>query len=115
MKHVGVSMDSMIKNSRYLREVQKSGVYPGDLVIITTRNSVYRLLALGNGQYRVSGGWFDKTGISHSVVTITGCSWGGSAIKVNSLAACGLSVEFGNGVITSTIRKIVVLRKFVVN
>ena len=115
MIHIGVSLEGIIRNSLKLREVKKSGVYPGDSVIIITRNSVYRLIALGNGQYRVSGGWFDKTGISHSVVTITGCSWGGSAIKVNSLAACGLSVEFGNGVITSTIRKIVVLRKFVVN
>jgi hypothetical protein len=34
---------------------------------------------------------------------------GGSIIKVDIVAACGLSLEFGNRVVTSTIQKIFVV------
>jgi hypothetical protein len=43
-------------------------------------------------------------------VAIIGCTWGGSIIKVDTLAACGLRMEFGNRVITTTIRRVQAIR-----
>jgi hypothetical protein len=59
--------------------------------------------------YSVSGGWFDKKGLSPMTTGIAGCTWRGTAIKVDIVAACGLSLEFGNRLITSTIQKVILL------
>ena len=56
------------------------------------------------------GGWFDNEGLSPFKTTINGCTWGGRAIKVDVVAACGLHLEFGNQLITSRIQKVDVLR-----
>jgi hypothetical protein len=37
------------------------------------------------------------------ITTIRGCTWGGSAIATDLLAASGLFLEFGNGVVTTAI------------
>jgi hypothetical protein len=87
--------------------VRKTDLSPGDRVYIKTRNSLYEILVLGNGMYSVSGGWFDKKGLSPMTTRITGCTWGGSAVKVDIVAACGLCLEFDNRLITSTIQKVI--------
>jgi hypothetical protein len=43
-------------------------------------------------------------------MAVHGCTWGGSAIKQDILAACGLHLEFGNTVRTTPIRQISVIR-----
>ena len=58
----------------------------------------------------VSGGWFDHEGLSPFKTSINGCTWGGRAIKVDVVAACGLFLEFGNQLITSRIQKVDVVR-----
>ncbi len=60
--------------------------------------------------YLISGGWFDRKGLSPIKVNISGCTWGGNIIKVDTLAACGLRLEFGNRVLTTTIQKVSILR-----
>ncbi len=65
-----------------------------------------------NGEFLVSGGWFDKNNLPSTKTTIHGCTWGGSAIKVDIIAACGLHLEFGNKVITSKITKIFHIPKY---
>jgi len=47
--------------------------------------------------------------LSSAQLRISGCTWGGSAIKIDLIAACGLRIEFGNRLITSPIQKIFVL------
>jgi hypothetical protein len=42
--------------------------------------------------------------------TITGCTLGGSVIKLDIVAACGLRLEFGNRVVTTPIQKVYVIR-----
>jgi hypothetical protein len=42
-------------------------------------------------------------------MAINGCTWGGSAIKQDILAARGLHLEFGNTVRTTRIREIRVI------
>jgi hypothetical protein len=93
-----------------LEAVRKNDLLNGDSVLVRTKNSVYAIRALGKGLYKVSGGWFDRHGGSGQVVTINGCTWGGSAIKQDIVAARGLYLEFGNRVVTTRIRDIMVIR-----
>ena len=110
MIKLGQSLQKIVECAARLNEVRKSDLLPGDLVIITTLNSVYSVRVLGNNHYQVSGGWFDKQGLSPMKTTIAGCTWGGSIIKVNIIAAIGLCLEFGNRVVTSPIQKIEVIQ-----
>lgn len=105
----GHSLQKIVECSTRLKEIRKSDLRPGDLVLVTTLNSVYSVRVLGSNQYQVSGGWFDKHGLSPMKTTIAGCTWGGSIIKVNIIAAIGLCLEFGNRVVTSPIQKIEVI------
>ncbi|HLF95114.1 MAG TPA: hypothetical protein VJB14_16720 [Planctomycetota bacterium] len=84
--------------------VRKRDLSQGDWVLVTTKNSVYVICALGNDLYQVSGGYFDRKGLSPATTTINGCTWGGSAIKVDIVAGPGLFLEFGNRVLTTRIR-----------
>ncbi len=93
-----------------LKEVGKRELHFGDWVLVTTANSTYSIHVIGDDLYHVSGGWFDREGLSPLRTTIAGCSWGGSALKLDIVAACGLHLEFGNRVLTSAIRKICVIR-----
>ena len=92
-----------------LKEVRKRELNFGDWVVVTTRNSTYSLRVLEGDRYSISGGWFDHEGLSPLRTTIAGCTWGGSAIKVDIVAACGLHLEFGNRVVTSVIQKVCVI------
>ena len=96
----------IVKESQNLKQIYKSALKAGDLVILETCNSVYMIRVLANGQYIVSGGWFDKNKISSVKTTIHGCTWGGTVIKTDIIAACGLHLELGNKVVTSKIKKI---------
>ena len=89
--------------------IWKRDVEPGDCVVVTTRNSVYYLRALGGELFDVSGGWF--AGIPRRrPVRVSGCTFGGRAICTELLAARGLFLEFGNRVSTTRIRDVRMLR-----
>ena len=90
--------------------VRKRDLSQGDWVLVTTKNSLYVICALGNDRYSVSGGYFDRKGLSPATTTINGCTWGGSAIKVDIVAGPGLFLEFGNRVLTTRIQNVRVLR-----
>jgi hypothetical protein len=105
----GYSLTTLVEHTEHLKQVRKSELRTGDRIFVVTCNSVYSIQVLEGGCYLVSGGWFDKKGASPTKTTITGCTWGGSAIKLDVVAACGLRLEFGNRVVTSTIRKVFVL------
>ena len=102
----GYSLSTLVEHATHVGQVRKRDLHPGDWVIVMTVNSVYSIRVDVQGFYLVSGGWFDRQGLSPVKISITGCTWGGSAIKVDIVAACGLCVEFGNRLITSRIRKI---------
>ena len=109
MLGTGHSLEKIVDGAVQLKQVRKEELQFGDLVLITTRNSDYSVCVLEDDCYIVSGGWFARKGRSPMKVAITGCTWGGS-IKVDTLAACGLRMEFSNRVITTTIRKVRVIR-----
>jgi hypothetical protein len=107
--HFGYHLSTLVAETQRLRQVRKADLQSGDRVIVTTASSVYRIRVDRDGLYAVSGGWFDHKGLSPMKTTITGCSWGGSVIKVDVIAACGLCLEFGNRLVTSVITKIAVM------
>ncbi len=104
------TLGAMVKQTDQLTALRKIDLRFGDRVVVTTRNSTYSIHVLKNGQYAISGGWVDKEGLSPLRTNINGCTWGGSAIKVDIVAACGLHLEFGNRVVTSRIRQFNVVR-----
>ncbi|MDA2931330.1 hypothetical protein MYX84_15530 [Acidobacteria bacterium AH-259-O06] len=106
MTGYGRTLGALVEQSKRLEQVHKAELDRGDWVVVTTHNSVYSIHVLEDGFYSVSGGWFDRKGLSPLKTTITGCTWGGSAVKLDIIAACGLCLEFGNRVVTSRIRKI---------
>ncbi len=110
MVRLACSLDRFVEGTSRLRQVRKEDLRFGDLVLITTRNSVYSICVLNQGVYLVFGGWFDRKGLSPVKTAITGCTLGGSIIKPDIIAACGLCLEFGNRVVTTTIQKVRVMR-----
>ena len=110
MPDIARTLEMEVEQSRSLEEVRKRNLRSGDRVLVLTRNSLYTIWVLNDGSYWVWGGWFDRTGGSPQRVTINGCTWGGSAIKQDIIAARGLHLEFGNTVLTTRIRQIRLIR-----
>jgi hypothetical protein len=106
---VAQTLASRVQLARSLEEVRKKDLHAGDRVLVTTRNSLYTIWVLDESVYWVSGGWFDRQCMSPQRTGINGCTWGGSAIKQDILAARGLQLEFGNSVLTTRIRQVRVI------
>ena len=109
MPEFGCSLSTLTARAKELKELGKVDMRVGDHVLVRTCNSLYAIRVLENGHYLVSGGWFDRKGLSPMKTTIAGCTWGSSVIKLDIIAACGLCLEFGNRLVTSTIRSAFVL------
>lgn len=104
------TVQGILEQARHSRPVPKAELGCGDRVLVTTENSVYSIQVLGDATYDVRGGWFDRQGLSPVRTSIAGCTWGGTVIKNDIVAACGLHLEFGNRVVTSRIREVHVIR-----
>ena len=103
-----MNLEGIIDRAVDMNQVRKKELRFGDLVLIDTENSTYSVYVLQDDFYLVSGGWFDRNGLSPAKVSINGCTWGGNIIKINTLAACGLHIEFSNGLVTSRIQRVMV-------
>jgi hypothetical protein len=104
------TLGAIVSQVEGLEAVRKADLELGDQVLVTTRNSTYSIHVLQKDLYSVSGGWFDRHGMSPASVAINGCTWGGRAIKWDVVAARGLHLEFGNQVVTSRIMECQVIR-----
>jgi hypothetical protein len=107
---IAQTLETVVEQARSLEEVRKTDLRSGDRVLVTTHNSLYTIWVLNDGSYWVWGGWFDRIGESPQRVTINGCTWGGTTIKRDIVAARGLRLEFGNTVLTTRIKQIRVIR-----
>ena len=105
------TLEAQTAHAAHLEAVRKRDLRSGDWVFVTTRNSTYSICALGDELYAVSGGWFDRHGLAAKPVSINGCTWGGSAIKHDIVAARGLFLEFGNQVQTTRIQNVRIVRR----
>ncbi len=106
----GIALQQMIQDVPALRQVKKHDLKSGDHLFIRTANSLYHVRILEEGSIEVSGGWFDKKGLSPMRTSVAGCTWGGSAIMRDLAAACGLCLEFGNRLITTPIQRVILLQ-----
>ena len=109
MTAIAQTIATRVEQARSLDEVLKKDLRSGDL-LVTTRNSLYKIWVLDEGVYRVSGGWFELQCIAPQRIGISGCTWGGTAIKQDIIAALGLRLEFGNRVLTTPIRHVRLIR-----
>ncbi len=106
----GRTLDAMVRHAPAIQGIRVRDVEPGDWIVVRTRNSLYSLLCLGEGRYRVAGGWFSQHGYDNLTIRIAGCTWGGCAIHTGLVAAPGMWLEFANGVRTTCIREVRLLR-----
>ena len=106
----GMNLVRIVNQIDNVQRVQKSALDTGDYVFVKTLNSMYTLRKREDNLFEVTGGWFDRKGLSPAVLSIRGCTWGGSIINAGVVAAQGLFLEFGNNLTTSPIRRIVVIK-----
>ena len=104
------TLDRILDYTSHVHSVMRGDLVNGDWVLVTTKNSVYTICCQENDSYTVSGGWFDGNGMSPLDVRVNGCTWGGSAIHHDIIAAPGLFLEFGNGVKTTRIQSVRIIR-----
>lgn len=97
------TLDSLSERARTIDGIWADDVEPGDLLVVHTQNSVYRIMALGGDLFRVEGGWFAAHSLQSAEVRIVGCTWGGRAILTRLVAAPGMCIEFDNTVQTTSV------------
>jgi hypothetical protein len=104
------TLNGILRYAESSEAVRKTDLNRGDQLVVATENSVYSIVAGDDSIYSVCGGWFAREGPAPVKMAIHGCTWGGSVIQTSVLAAPGLRMEFGNGVVTSPIRRCLVIR-----
>ena len=104
------TLGAIVEHARWANAIRKQDLRFGDRVIVRTRNSVYSMWAMGGDTFTVSGGWFDKNDGGPVTVVVNGCTYGGSMIRHDIVAAPGLFLEFGNSVSTTRIRDVEIIR-----
>jgi len=115
MNRGGHSLQAVIAAAERIPNIRRMDVKSGDRLLVKTKNSMYTIVVGQGGVCTVSGGWFDRRGKSPMRTTVAGCTWGGSIIKVDLIAAIGLCIEFGNRLITTEARRIFVIRREALN
>jgi len=107
---LGFSLRKISNEIANLPILKQCEVESGDSVLIFTENSLYQIIRLSRELNLVFGGWFDRNNLSPQIVSIRGCSCGSSIMLTNIFAACGLHLEFSNRIVTSIIKKIILIR-----
>jgi hypothetical protein len=104
------TLDRIVETAEQICGVRAEDVQVGDWIVVKTKNSSYCIAAISEGVYRVSGGWFATNHEEDRDVRIAGCTWGGAVIHTRLVAAIGMYLEFDNGVRTTRIRDIRIVR-----
>ena len=104
------TLDRIVETAEQIAGVRADDLQAGDWIVVKTRNSSYSLAVMGDGVYRVSGGWFAANHEEDRDVRISGCTWGGAVIHTRLVAATGMFLEFDNGVRTTRIRDVKLIR-----
>ena len=101
-----IPIDDLAEVAGIVGGVRRQDLASGDRIIVSTKNSVYSLVFRGDGQFDVSGGWFEREGLGPTTVEILGCTAGGHALFSDHIAAPGLFLEFTDGLRTTRIRTV---------
>lgn len=86
--------------------IRRQALDPGDRVVVSTKNSVYSLVARADGAFDVGGGWFEIHGMGVTTIEVVGCTAGGHAVFTDHIAVPGLFLEFADGLRTTRIRTV---------
>lgn len=105
-----MTIDKCLAHVPQMKSIRRGDLRFADRMVVTTQNSEYDLVMIEDETFLVAGGWFDRKHLSPHRVKINGCTWGGSMICLDILAAPGMCMEFNNRVMTSAIRAVVVYR-----
>ncbi|HUF47888.1 MAG TPA: hypothetical protein VMM93_08730 [Vicinamibacterales bacterium] len=109
-RRVGRTLGRLASVAPDIEGLWKRDARAGDWVLVETRNSTYTLVVQADLSVVVTGGWFAAAPLDEGRVQVSGCTWGGSAILVGMMAAPGMCVEFSNGVRTTRVRTVRVIR-----
>lgn len=101
-----IPVDELAEAASLVGGVRRRDLDPGDRVIVSTKNSVYSLIARADGSFDVSGGWFAREGVGTVRLEVLGCTAGGHALFTEHIAASGLFLEFSDGLRTTRIRSV---------
>jgi len=105
------TLDGLVACASRVQAVRGRDVSEGDWLVVRTKNSVYVLSAQGDGRFVVTGGWFSAHGADATSVAVNGCTWGRHAILTGVVAAPGMCIEFDNGVRTTRVREVQLIRQ----
>lgn len=100
------ALDELARVADRLEGIRRRDVAPGDRLLVATRNSVYALVALADGSFLVSGGFYQRERGGSERVAVSGCTAGGKALFTSLVAAPGLFLEFADGTRTTRIRRV---------
>lgn len=101
-----IPVDELAEAASLVGGVRRRDLDSGDRVIVSTKNSVYSLIARADGSFEVSGGWFAREGVGTVRLEVLGCTAGGHALFTEHIAASGLFLEFSDGLRTTRIRSV---------
>jgi len=99
-------LETLVAASGRLDGVRRRDLSAGDRLVVSTKNSIYSLVAREDGRFAVSGGWFERHGGGEQTLAVNGCTAGGHALLTDLVAAPGLFLEFGDGTKTTRIRRV---------
>jgi len=102
-------LETLVTVARQLECIRRGDLLPGDRLLVSTKNSVYRLVARPDGRFDVSGGIFAREFAADGgerTLAVCGCTAGGRALFAGVVAAPGLFLEFGDGTTTTRIRQV---------
>ena len=109
-KRRAIPLDGLAEAADLVDGVRRRDLEPGDRIVISTKNSVYSLTVLADGQFEARGGWFEREGSGQTRVGVRGCTAGGHAIFTDHIAARGLFMEFDDGLRTTRIKSVRLIR-----
>lgn len=102
-------LGALVSAAEALAGVRRRDLSAGDRLVVSTKNSIYSLVARADGRFEISGGCFardpDSTGGARTL-EVNGCTAGGHALFTTIVAAPGLFLEFGDGTRTTRIRQV---------
>ena len=110
---------NQVYSNRGLDGVERCDLSPGDIVLVATRNSTYVMVQLSDGEFLVSGGWFSHNEWTQSPakVAVAGCRLrhGKYPLTDKWIAVRDARIEFGNGLVTSEVVSVCVLRNWMLS
>lgn len=102
-------LSALVSASSTLQGVRRGDLAAGDRLLISTKNSIYSLVAQSDGRFAVSGGWYSRqleSADGERTLAVNGCTAGGHALFTGIVAAPGLFLELSDGTRTTRIRRV---------